>query len=155
MRTRKHISALCLLATVALGSTACGKKEAPKPAEPPVPAAPAPAPIAIASVDLGKGLDAMKMITGATTVFGVKDTIFASVSTSGIGSSATLGAKWSYVKADGSLVPVNESSQTITTTGPAYTEFHIAKASAWPKGKYRIEVSLNGAAASAKDFNVQ
>lgn len=155
MRTRKHITALCLLATIALGNTACGKKDAPKPAEPPVVAAPAPAPIALASIDLGKGLDAMKMVTGATTTFGPRDTIFASVSTTGVGSNAMLGAKWSFVKADGSLVPVNESSQTITTTGPAYTEFHIAKASAWPKGKYRIEVILNGGAVGAKDFDVQ
>ena len=155
MRTRKHFSALCLLATIAIGSTGCGKKEAPKPAEPPVVAAPAPAPIALATIDLGKGLDAMKMVTGATTTFGVKDTIYASVSTTGVGSNAMLGAKWSFVKADGSLVPVNESSLTITTTGPAYTEFHISKASPWPKGKYRVEVSLNGGAVGAKDFDVQ
>jgi hypothetical protein len=146
-----------LLAALALASAGCGKKEAPKPPEAPaaVQPAPPPAPLAIASIDLGKGVDSMKKVTGGSMTFGVRDTIYASVSTTGIGSNAMIGAKWSFVKKDGTLVSVNESSQTITTSGPAATEFHIAKASAWPKGKYRIEVSLNGAAAGTKDFDVQ
>jgi hypothetical protein len=96
----------------------------------------------------------MKMVTSGKTSFGVKDTIYASVSTTGTGSDATLAAKWSFVKTDGTLVPVNESSQTITTSGPSNTEFHISKATAWPKGKYRVEVSLNGGAVATKDFDV-
>jgi len=149
-------SASCLLAALTLASAGCGKKEAPKPAEQPaVQPAPPPAPLAVASIELGKGVDSMKMVTGGTMTFGVKDTIYASVGTTGIGSNATIGAKWSFVKKDGSLVPVNESSQTITTSGPVATEFHITKASAWPKGKYRIEVTLNGMAAGTKDFEVQ
>ncbi len=157
MTYRIRSSASCLLAALILASTGCGKKEAAKPAESPAAAQPAPppAPLAVASIDLGKGVDAMKMVTGGTTTFGVKDTIYASVSTTGIGSNATLGAKWSFVKVNGTLIPVNESSQTITTSGPASTEFHISKASPWPKGKYRIEVTFNGSAAGSKDFEVQ
>jgi hypothetical protein len=145
---------LTLLAVLALATTACGKKEAPKPAETPA-TLPAPAPIAVASIDLGKGIDAMRMVTGAAATFGVKDTIYASVSTTGVGSNATLAAKWSFVKPNGTLLPVNESSQTITTSGPVATEFHITKATSWPKGKYRVEISLNGTAAGSKDFDVQ
>jgi hypothetical protein len=150
-------SAMYLFAALTLASAACGKKEVPKPAEPPVVAQPAPppAPLAVASIDLRKGVDSMKKVIGGTMTFGVKDTIYASVSTTGIGSNAMIGAKWSYVKKDGGLVPVNESSQTITTSGPVATEFHITKASAWPKGKYRVEVSLNGTAAGTKEFDVQ
>jgi hypothetical protein len=150
-------SATCLLAAVALATTGCGKKEAPKPAEPPaaVQPAPPPAPLAVASIDLGKSVDSAKKVAAGITTFGVKDTIYASVSTTGVGSDAAIGAKWSFVKKDGSLVPVNESSQTITTTGPSATEFHITKATAWPKGNYRVEVTLNGASAGTKDFTVQ
>jgi hypothetical protein len=150
-------SATCLLAAFALASTGCGKKEAPKPAEPPATAQPAPppAPIAVASIDLGRSVDSAKKVAASTATFGVKDTIYASVSTTGVGSNATIGAKWSFVKKDSSLVAVNESSQTITTSGPSATEFHITKATAWPKGKYRVEITLNGASAGTRDFDVQ
>jgi hypothetical protein len=38
---------------------------------------------------------------------------------------------------------------------PVYTEFHITKASAWPRGKYRVSVTLNGAASAPVEFDVQ
>lgn len=157
MRYPIRRSAAFLLAACALGSAACGKKEAPKPAETPaaVQPAPPPAPLAVATIDLGKSVDSSRKVASSTTTFGVRDTIYASVGTTGVGSNATIGAKWSFVKKDSSLVAVNESSQTITTTGPVATEFHIAKATAWPKGNYRVEVTLNGASAGTKDFTVQ
>lgn len=157
MRPASPTTAIALIA-IALFAAACGKKDAPKPAEPPVAAAPAPAPpapLAVASIDLGKGIDSTQAITGATAAFAAKDTIYASVSTSGAGTGATIGAKWSWVRKDGTLKQINETSQTITTTGPSHTEFHLAKASAWPKGTYRVEITLNGAAAGSKDFTVQ
>jgi hypothetical protein len=141
-----------------LAATGCGKKEAPKPAETPAavqPAAPAPAPLAVGTIDLGKSVDATSKVATAAESFGPRDTIYASVATTGAGTGATLAAKWSFVKASGALIPVNESSQTITTTGPVNTEFHITKATPWPKGKYRVEISLNGAAAGTKDFEVK
>jgi hypothetical protein len=141
------------LSAVLLATSSC-KKEAPKPAETPALPAP-PAPLAVASVDLGKAVGADKKVAAPTATFGVRDTIYASVSTTGVGENATIGAKWTYVKADGSSISVNESSQTITTTGPSATEFHITKASPWPKGKYRVEVLLNGTSAGTKDFEVQ
>ncbi|HXW97327.1 MAG TPA: hypothetical protein VEI47_07055 [Gemmatimonadales bacterium] len=145
------------LAALTLMAGGCAKKEAPKPAEAPAQPAPPPppAPLAVAGVTLGKSVDSAKMVGTPVTAFGVKDTIYASVGTTGVGSNASVGAKWSYVKKDGSLTPVNETSQTITTTGPAAIEFHIAKATPWPKGKYRIEVQLNGAPAGSADFDVQ
>ncbi|MEO8139358.1 MAG: hypothetical protein ABI742_06920 [Gemmatimonadota bacterium] len=154
MNYRTQHSALCLLAMMSLASSACNKKEAPAPAE--QPAAPAPAaPLTVASVEVGKAIDATKALTGATTTFGPKDTIYVSIGTTGVGNDAVVAAKWSFVKKDGSLTTVNESSQTITTTGPSSTEFHITKATPWPKGKYRVEVTLGGAAAGSKDFDIQ
>ena len=49
---------------------------------------------------------------------------------------------------------MNESARSIAPTGPAATEFHIAKASGWPTGKYKVEISANGAVVSTKDFVV-
>jgi hypothetical protein len=155
---RKTVATATLaIAVLTLVASGCAKKEAPKPAEAPAaaPAPPPPAPLAVSSVNLGKAVGADKTVAAPAVAFGVHDTIYASVSTSGVGENATLGAKWVFVKKDGSTIPVNESSQTITTTGPSATEFHIAKATPWPKGKYRVEVLLNGASAGTKEFDVQ
>jgi hypothetical protein len=151
----RHTSraALCLLVAAALTTSGCGKKEAPKPAEAPAPAQPAP--LAVATIDLGKAIGADRKVTAAAAAFGVHDTIYASVSTTGAGTNATLGAKWSFVKADGSLIDVNTTSQSISPTGPVATEFHITNGKPWPKGKYRVEIQLNGASAGTKDFDVQ
>jgi hypothetical protein len=150
-------TATIAVAVLTLVTSGCAKKEAPKPAEAPAaaPTPPPPAPLAVASVSLGKAIGADNMVAAPVAAFGVHDTIYASVSTTGVGENATIGAKWVFVKKDGSTIPVNESSQTITTTGPSATEFHITKATPWPKGKYRVEVMLNGATAGSGEFDVQ
>ena len=65
-------------------------------------------------------------------------------------SGATLTARWTY--GDGQVV--DESSQTISPTGPAMTEFHVSKASGWPKGDYKVSIMLDGHEVQSKDFKV-
>ncbi|HWA58191.1 MAG TPA: hypothetical protein VG692_13110 [Gemmatimonadales bacterium] len=155
IRSRRAL--LAALATGLVLTGACGKKAPPPPAEQPAatPAPPPPPPLAVAGIDLGKAIDASNKVAAPMTTFGVRDTIYASVSTTGAGTNATLQAKWTFVKAAGGEVAVNESSLTISPTGPVATEFHITKASAWPKGKYKVEVSLNGTSAEVKEFDVK
>ena len=155
IRSRRAL--LAALATGLVLTGACGKKAPPPPAEQPAatPAPPPPPPLAVAGIDLGKAIDASNKVAAPMTTFGVRDTIYASVSTTGTGTNATLQAKWTFVKAAGGEVAVNESSLTISPTGPVATEFHITKASAWPKGKYKVEVSLNGTSAGVKEFEVK
>ena len=50
---------------------------------------------------------------------------------------------------------MKESNENIAPTGKARTEFHISKPDGWPAGKYTVAVSLNGAAAGSKDFEVK
>ena len=50
---------------------------------------------------------------------------------------------------------VEESSEMISPTGPAVTEFHLSKPDGWPVGNYKIEVLLNGAPAGSKSFEVK
>lgn len=147
-----RVASILAVAGLLVVATSCKKKEAAPPAET---AAMTPAPLSVVSIDLGKAVGLDKKVTAIQGVFAVSDTIYASVTTDGAGESTTIAAKWSYVKQDGSTVPVNESSQTISASGPAATEFHIAKASSWPKGKYRVEVLLNGASAGTREFEVQ
>lgn len=129
----------------------CSKKEEPKPEPAPQPA-PVVAAIAVDGVDLGNQLGPDKRVVTVIDVFKPRDTIYASVRTSGVSSNATLNAHWTY-GSKGQVV--SDTSQTIAPTGPAVTEFHITKPSGWPKGDYQVVVSLNGQSAASKSFKVQ
>ena len=157
MKNRFALPVLVLAAAVSLA--ACGKKEPPPPPPTPVPAptaVPTPVPFKVASVDLGKSIGDDKKIKEAATTFGPKDTIYAVVSTEGVAAKVTLKARWTY-GGSGKLVsrPVNEETRDIAPTGPAVTEFHIAKPSGWPLGAYHVEVSADGAVVATKDFEVK
>lgn len=151
---RLHTSLLFGVALLTLA--ACGKKDATPKADTTAmaPAPPPPAPLAIAGVDLGKSVGADKKVGTPAMSFGTRDTIYASVTTSGVGDSANLAAKWSFVKADQTLVPVNETAQMVAGSAST-TEFHIDKKTAWPKGNYRVEVKLNDGVPVTKDFTIQ
>ena len=139
------------LAVVLATAAACGKKDAPPAVDTTAIMPPAPAPIAVASVETGKGLNADKTLANNTTEFGVRDTIYVTVRTTGTAAASKLAAKWTFQ--DGQTV--SESTQDIAPTGDANHEFHIQKATAWPKGKYKVEVMLDGTSAGSKDFEVK
>jgi hypothetical protein len=147
MRTAIRTTTFLLMAamTVAVGC----KKEAPPP--PPAPEPPPPQPVAVVNVDLGKAIGADKRVAAPTATFGVRDTIYASVSTTGTDAGATLTARWTF--ADGQLV--DSTSVTIAPTGPAVTEFHIMRGSAWPVGQYKVAILLKGVAAGEKAFEIK
>jgi hypothetical protein len=85
------------------------------------------------------------------TKFSPRDTIYAVAITQGSSPNATVTARWTYE--DGGQV-VKEDSRTIAPNGTEATEFHISKPSGWPKGKYRVTLSLGGSTES-KDFEVK
>jgi hypothetical protein len=144
-----------LSAAILFALVGCGKKEetvivtpAPAPDAAPV----APAGVTAGTISLGKAVGSDKRISTPTETFGKRDTIYASVDTSGTGS-ATLKAKWTYMNGAETTV-VNEESRTIDATGPATTEFHITKPDGWPAGDYRVEFLLDGKPIGSKDFKV-
>ena len=149
VRTAWRVST-ALLIVVAIG---CKKKEE---APPPDTSATAPAPppgppaLMVIGVDLGKSLGPDKKVASPTATFGRRDTIYASVSTVGVGSDAKLTAKWVFQTGQ----VVDSSVQTIAPTGPAQTEFHIVKPGGWPVGKYTVEILLNGTSTNTKQFEV-
>jgi hypothetical protein len=106
---------------------------------------------AISEVQLGKRLSADKRVTDATTTFSPRDTIYAVAVTQGSSPNATVTARWTYE--DGGQV-VKEDSRSISASGNEATEFHISKPSGWPKGKYRVTLTLGGSSES-KDFEVK
>lgn len=138
----------CLaLALVAVG---CGKKDAPSTADAGGAAATTEA-VRVSEVEVGRAIGSDKRITDKTNDFRPTDTIYVAVETRGSGASTPLQARWTYQ--DGQVV--EESSQNIVASGEDVTEFHISKPSGWPKGKYKVEILLNGASAGSEDFEVK
>ena len=170
--TRQPLILAASLATV-LALSACGKHEestTPPPATPPhaattapamkpapaattamgAPASDAPAAVTFGSVELGSTVDANNKVLTSGSSFAPKDTVYASVDTSGNGN-ATLAAKWSYQ--DGQTV--HEDSKTLTSSGPETTAFMISKPDGFPAGNYKVEISLNGSQVASKDFSIK
>ena len=107
--------------------------------------------IEIAEVDLGKGIQTDKTIRDETDDFAQRDSVYASVRTTGTSNSATITARWTFE--DGQVV--DERTETISPTGEAHTVFFISQPSGLPKGKYALTVLLNGAEAQKKEFEVK
>jgi len=110
------------------------------------------APLRVSDIQVGKGVGSDKKVGDQTSSFGLRDTMYVAVITEGAAKDAKLTAKWTY----NDKQVVKESSQTISPAGgTTATEFHINKTSAWPKGKYKVEVMLNGVSAGTKDLEVK
>jgi hypothetical protein len=109
--------------------------------------------VEITEVDLGNAIGADKRVLNDddNDEFRPSDTIYAVVTTEGAAAGATLMARWTYE--DGQ--PVDESTQSITPSGPAVTEFHISKPDGLPVGTYHVEIFLNGESKEKKDFEVK
>lgn len=150
-----------VLTAALLGSVAlvgCKKKEEPV-ATPPAAETPAPAPMppepapaattAVKSVDLGNTIGADNKIASPNSTFAARDPIYASISTDGP-NPGKLTAKWSFQ--DGQVV--NEESKDVPA-GPQVTQFQITKPDGWPVGKYKLEVSLDGALLQTREFEVR
>ncbi|HEY0501893.1 MAG TPA: hypothetical protein VGD42_00230 [Lysobacter sp.] len=166
MMTRSRLQyaiAAALFASLAL--VGCKKKEEPAAVAPPPastePAAPAPAPAPVAAmatvtaVDLGSAVGPDKKITTPTATFKPTDTIFVSVATATSDPAASvparLGAKWTFQ--DGQVVKDDSADATLTGTGN--TTFSINSPQGFPTGKYKVEVSLDGAVVQTRDFEVK
>ena len=160
---RLHMAVLAAM----LGSAAlvgCKKKEEPAPLPPAAETTPAPMPAPAAmpatasvnSVDLGNAVGADMRVTAPMTTFAAKDTIYAAVGTGTSDPAASvtgkLGAKWTHVDSNQT---VHEESKDITFAGDGVTDFQISKPDGWPTGKYKVEISLDGAVVQTREFEVK
>jgi hypothetical protein len=171
MTTRQPLILAASLAAV-LALSACGKHDESTPAVPAtpphaataptmtpapastaamgMPASDASAAVTFGSVELGSTVDANNKILASGSSFAPKDTVYASVDTSGNGN-ATLAVKWSYQ--DGQTV--HEDSKTLNSSGPQTTAFMISKPDGFPTGNYKVDISLNGSQVASKDFSIK
>jgi hypothetical protein len=166
MKNRRQPLILAVSLAAMLALSACGKNHdsasavpdtQPPAVQPMTPALPVPAAssasvakVSFDSVELGTTVDAGNKIVAAGTSFAPKDTIYASVETSGTGTSI-VAASWSYQ--DGQIV--SEDSKTIHATGAATTAFMISKPSGLPAGNYKVQISLDGSPVASKAFVVR
>ena len=109
-------------------------------------------PIRVSDIQVGKSIGSDMKVSNQTTDFGVRDTMYVAVITDGAAKDAKIGTKWTY----NDKQTVNSDTKTISPTGGEnVTEFHVTKKTAWPKGKYKVAVTLNGADAGSKDLEVK
>jgi hypothetical protein len=101
------------------------------------------------TIQLGRGLNPDKTVSGFTTRFKPTDTIYAAVLTDGAGSSKVK-ARWLYA---GHVV--SEPERDVTYQGPASTEFHIQNTSGFPPGEYTVELFLDGKSVGSRPFRVE
>jgi len=106
-------------------------------------------PLQLNTIQLGRGLNLDKTVSGFTTRFKPTDTIYAAVLTDGAGS-GKVKARWLYA---GHVV--SEPEQDVTYQGPASTEFHIRNTSGFPPGEYTVELFLDGKSVGSKSFRVE
>jgi hypothetical protein len=151
-----------VLATALAGSIAligCKKKEEPVITPPaaetpaPAPTEPAPAPAAtttVSSVDLGNAIGADNKIASPISTFATSDKIYASVASDGP-NAGKLSAKWTHIDSNQT---VHEESKDIPA-GPQVTQFEISKPDGWPTGRYKLEVSLDGAVVQTREYEVK
>ena len=143
-----RIAALSL-ALLAVG--ACGKKTDQTASQTSGGAIASATSLQVADVTIGRSVSADKRVADQTDTFSARDTVFASIHTTGTTQNANLATRWTFQ--DGQVV--NESTETISPTGDAYTEFHIFKPSGWPAGKYTLHVLVNGQEVQTKDYTVK
>jgi len=105
----------------------------------------------VTDLKVGRSIGADKRLTDETDAFRPTDVIYAVVETKGADPNAALLARWTFQ--DGQVV--DESSRSIAAAGEDVTEFHISKPGGWPKGKYKVEVLLNGQPVESEDFEVK
>ena len=162
MKKTSFSSVLMITLAGTLAVAGCKKNEevAPPPMEstpapapmsepaPPPPAAPA---VSVTSITVGTTAAADKSVTPVAMIGG-KDKIIVSVKTDGAATNATLAAKLTYQ--DGQVA--GEQSAALTTSGAETTNIEFSKASAWPAGKYRADVTLDGQpAGTTQEFEVK
>lgn len=162
MKKTSLSSVLMITLAGTLAVAGCKKKE--ETAPPPMESTPAPAPmsepapppaaapaVSVTSVTVGTTAAADKSVAPVAMIGG-KDKIIVSVRTDGAATNATLGVKLTYQ--DGQVA--DEQTATLTATGAETTNVEFSKASAWPAGKYRADVTLDGQpAGTTQEFEVK
>ena len=135
-------------AAVAAAAAAANDDDAP--AEPEMPPLPV-GDFRVASVTLGRAVDAEGLVREPLDTFAPTDRIHAAVV--GIGSSAglTLSAHWRT--ADGAEIA--RAGQSLAPTAPTVATFAIQQPAPWPVGDYVVDIAINDRTVETRAFKVR
>jgi hypothetical protein len=106
-------------------------------------------PLELNTIQLGRGLNPDKTVTGFTTRFKPDDTIYAAVLTSNAGT-GKVKARWLFA---GRVV--SEPEKQVSYKGPASTDFHLQNTSGFPAGDYSVEIFLDDKSVGSRPFRVE
>jgi hypothetical protein len=107
--------------------------------------------LSVIDVDMGRGISVDSTIANKTDDFTTKDTIYASVHTSGTANNGAVVGRW--VGPDSSVV--EEKTNTVTTNGDARTVFRLAKPGGLARGRYTFHVLIDGRDVRSKEITVK
>jgi hypothetical protein len=107
-------------------------------------------PLRVVDVELGRAIGPDNRVIDSTDEFQINDTIYASIVLVGSANEATLKARWT--EASGEVL--DETVRTVTPVGETITEFHLVRPAGWQRGKYRVEILLDGTTVGRQDFEV-
>jgi hypothetical protein len=144
-----------------LGLAACGgdTDRSPKAVATPPPVAATPTTVSapressvkVVGIDVGAAIGPDKSITKPTTTFAPADTVHIAVRTEGVAQFVNVQARW-HDPTNSVILVANQSTQT---TGPATMEFHYSTLQGLAKGKWTVEVLVDGTVAGATTFEVE
>ena len=106
-------------------------------------------PLHVATLQLGRTLNADSTVANLTTRFKPGDAIYAAALTDRTGSS-TLTARWTY---NGHVI--SEMPKTVSYKGQGATAFEFKNAGDFPIGDYKVEMLVDGQLVASHDFKVQ
>jgi hypothetical protein len=107
-------------------------------------------PLRIIDIEIGRAIGPDNRIVEPTDDFRPDDTIYASVVMLGTAESATLKAEW--MDASGTLL--DQTVRTVSPSGETVAEFHLVQPRGWERGRYRVEILLDGVAVGEEEFQV-
>jgi hypothetical protein len=105
----------------------------------------------ILDVKLSDNSDGKRLTGIMTDRFKSSDGVFLSIRTKGTASKYTLSSRW----LDPTGKRLTEYSQIIVNAGQTDTVFSLSKPDGWPKGRYQVELSINGKPLRTVPFTVQ
>ena len=102
----------------------------------------------VASIQLGRSLNADHTVSNFTTTFMPDDSIYLAVLTGGVGN-GTISVRWKY---QGRVI--DEPKKDVSFRIEGVTDFRLQSPGGFPPGDYTAEVFLNGQAAGTREFTV-
>jgi len=107
--------------------------------------------VTVTEIGLGRALETNRRVAQPREAFAPADTVYASVVTQGSARRVLLKARWTYESSG----VVSESSLDIAPSGATVSEFHISRPEGLARGRYQVEILLDGASAGKRGFSVQ